>query len=248
MLSPTHSIQAFGTVINFAVDRSSRRRNITIEIQPEGLAVVKAPLRVADREIEKVVRDNARWVLTKLAEESQSTKPGTTKRQFVHGEVLLYLGNEYKLMVIAATTQFPVGEVKLENHAIAVSAFLELAETDPTSSVREPLQQWYVQQAGSHFQQRATHFAGLFGVDVKQVLVRDQKRRWGSCNANGVLRFCYRLIMAPPAVVDYVVAHEVCHLLEMNHSPAYWDTLGSVMPDYKARRHELKRIGGSLVL
>ena len=241
------SISAFGTEISFEVDRSSRRRNITIEIADGGKVIAKTPKRVEDGEIEKVVRDNARWILTKLAD-AKKNRSAKAKRKFEDGETLLFKGDEYKLKLVDATGAFPVGEVLLEDGTLAVSVFLELAASDPLSAVRDPLVQWYKQQAAIHFRSRASHFAGLFGVEVRQVIIRDQKRRWGSCNAQGELRFCYRLIMADPNVIDYVIAHEVCHLLEMNHSAAYWDTLANVMPDYKARRHELRRIGGMLVL
>ena len=241
------SIQVFGTAISFAVDRSSRRRNITIEIAPGGQVVVKAPLRTSASEIERVVRDNARWILTKLAEVAKDT-PAKAKRSLVAGELLLFRGTEYKLRLVAATSQFPVGEVSLAGGNIYLSAFLDLAGSDPGTSVRGPLVQWYKRQAQAYLPARVAHYAAMLGVEVKQVLIRDQQRRWGSCNSQGVLRFNYRIIMAPPRVTDYVVAHEVCHLHELNHTAAYWANLERVMPDYRARRHELKQMGGTLVL
>lgn len=247
MPDDTRSIQVFGTSIDFAVDRSSRRRNITIEIADGGKVVVKAPLRAADTEIERVVGKNARWILTKLAQAGNSS-PAKAKHRFVDGEMLTFRGDEYTLKLIEATAEFPVGEVKLEGDTIFVSAFLELAGVDPVTAVRDPLVQWFWHQAEVYLPRRARHYADLLGVEVSQVLVRDQKRRWGSCNAQGVLRFNYRIIIAKPSIIDYVVAHEVCHLLELNHSAAYWKTLGKIMADYRARRHELGKIGGTLVL
>ena len=245
--SGRRSIQVFSSTVHFAVDRSPRRRNITIEIAPGGQVVVKAPLRTSASEVDRVVWDNARWILTKLAD-AATNKPAQAQRRFVDGEELTFRGDDYKLKLSEASSEFPVGEVRLEGDNIAVATFLELGSAERVEAIRSSLLQWYRHQAQAYLPARVAHYADLLGVEVRQVLIRDQQRRWGSCNSQGVLRFNYRIIIAPPRVTDYVVAHEVCHLLEMNHSAAYWANLERVMPDYRARRHELKRIGGTLVL
>ena len=90
---------------------------------------------------------------------------------------------------------------------------------------------------------RVAHFAPIVGVSYGRVTIRCQKTRWGSCSSRGELTFNWRLIMAPPEMIDYVVVHELCHLNHMDHSPAYWKSVGNILPDYKVRREWLKENG-----
>lgn len=110
-------------------------------------------------------------------------------------------------------------------------------------AVIEVLENWYRIQAEAHLTRRASDYAVVLDVSPAKVLVRSQKHLWGSCSSDGVLRFNWRLIMAPPHVVDYVVVHELCHLHHPHHQRPFWDTVATVLPDYGARRAELQRDG-----
>lgn len=103
-----------------------------------------------------------------------------------------------------------------------------------------------VHQAGTAFVEKAAYYAKLMQVDYKNITVRDQKTRWGSCSSKGNLNFNWRLIMAPEPVLDYVVVHELAHRLEMNHSPRFWQQVAAVMPDYQVHRNWLRRYGACL--
>lgn len=89
---------------------------------------------------------------------------------------------------------------------------------------------------------RVAHFAPLCGVEVKRIAIRNQRRRWGSCSSLGNLNFHYRLIFLPTALCDYVVVHELCHLKQLNHGPAFWAEVEKVMPEYKKYEAELRAI------
>lgn len=106
----------------------------------------------------------------------------------------------------------------------------------------------YRQAAKEYIPKRAAHFAALLGVTYEKITIRDQKTRWGSCSSKGTLSFNWRLMLAPPAVLDYVVIHELCHLKEMNHSPRFWRLVEQMMPDYKTKRQWLKENGNKLTL
>ena len=95
--------------------------------------------------------------------------------------------------------------------------------------------------------ERVTHWAAALRVPVPRVLIREPKTRWGSCHPSGLVRLSWRIIQAPPRLVDYVVAHELCHLIHEGHGRAFWATLGQVMPDYESRRARLMEIGARLV-
>lgn len=112
----------------------------------------------------------------------------------------------------------------------------------------EILEKRYRNAARTRFESRAAYYRQITGGHYTSVTVRDQKTRWGSCSSRGTLSFNYRLIFAPPAVLDYVVVHELCHLTHMNHSKAFWDMVGAVMPDYRTRRKWLREHGQELTL
>ena len=105
---------------------------------------------------------------------------------------------------------------------------------------------WYVRRAKIRLPARAAHWAEALGVAAPRVLICEPKKRRGSCHPSGVVRLNWRIVQAPPRGVDYVVAHEVCHLIHQGHGRAFWATLGRVMPDYEARRARLKELGARL--
>lgn len=102
------------------------------------------------------------------------------------------------------------------------------------------------QAAREHFAGRCRHYLQFTGGSYSRITVRDQKTRWGSCSSTGTLSFNYRLMFAPPRVLDYVVIHELCHLTHMNHSREFWNLVASVMPEYKIHRNWLKELGQEL--
>ena len=115
-------------------------------------------------------------------------------------------------------------------------------------ALERTIKQWYVQGARKRLAQRVERWSGIAGWAPTGVLVRDQRRRWASCSASGVLRFNWRVLMAPPALIDYVVLHELVHLRIRLHSPAFWSEVARLMPDYRARRASLKELGAWLAL
>lgn len=110
------------------------------------------------------------------------------------------------------------------------------------------LEKRYRKAAKEYIPGRVAHFHLFTGGSYDKVVIRDQKTRWGSCSSNGTLSFNYRLMLAPPPILDYVVVHELCHLKHMNHSPEFWDAVEQVLPDYKERRKWLKQHGNELTL
>lgn len=112
----------------------------------------------------------------------------------------------------------------------------------------ETLEKRYRSKARARFETRVAYFHILTGGNYTSITVRDQKSRWGSCSSRGTLSFNYRLIFAPPAVLDYVVVHELCHLTHMNHSKDFWNMVASVMPDYKIHKNWLQNHGHELTL
>ncbi|MBQ8199384.1 MAG: M48 family metallopeptidase [Lachnospiraceae bacterium] len=123
-----------------------------------------------------------------------------------------------------------------------------LSESKYTPEQRAGLEKRYRQAAKEYIPKRADYYAQLLGVTYERIRIADQKTRWGSCSSKGTLSFNWKLMLAPPKVLDYVVVHELCHLIEMNHSPRFWKQVENVIPDYKEYRKWLKENGITLQL
>ncbi len=154
---------------------------------------------------------------------------------------------------LRGSEQFAVSMAESKKNWIAASV-LKMQEVEPFFSQKDKspsqirLETIYREAAKEYFPKRVYYFAHILGVSYGNITIRDQKTRWGSCSSKGNLSFNWRLILAPPNVLDYVVVHELCHRKEMNHSPKFWALVESVMPDYKQYRKWLKENGNKLTL
>ncbi|MBD5504826.1 MAG: M48 family metallopeptidase [Lachnospiraceae bacterium] len=152
-------------------------------------------------------------------------------------------------------TQKEISHLLIEKRIWIVTKYLEVQEkqrnrpvSELTDTQRIALEKRYITAAKEYFPKRVAHFQQFTGGSYNRITIRDQKTRWGSCSARGTLSFNWRLMLAPPAILDYVVVHELCHLTHMNHSAAFWQKVESVYPDYRTARKWLKDHGQELVL
>lgn len=152
-------------------------------------------------------------------------------------------------------TQKEISHLLIEKRIWIVTKYLEVQEkqrnrpvSELTDNQRLALEKRYIAAAKEYFPKRAAHFHQFTGGSYNRITIRNQKTRWGSCSARGTLSFNWRLMLAPPAILDYVVVHELCHLTHMNHSAAFWQKVESVYPDYRTARKWLKEHGQELVL
>ncbi len=225
--------------------KRGKRRTIGLQITADGLSV-SAPRHTGVREIESVLLEKADWVLKKLAEvREKSAKREAQRITWAHGAELPYLGKPIRLVLDAehawnkankAQPQLVVPETGIE----PVQLHLGLPKTASEQQIRDAAQAWLMRQATRVFTERLAFFAPQIGVRYTRMRLSSADTRWGSASADGAIRLNWRLIHLPMRSIDYVVAHELSHLREMNHSPQFWSVVGSVMPDYAARRKELK--------
>ncbi|MDE7257941.1 MAG: M48 family metallopeptidase [Lachnospiraceae bacterium] len=152
-------------------------------------------------------------------------------------------------------TQKEISHLLIEKRIWIVTKYLEVQEkqrnrpvSELTDTQRLALEKRYIAAAKEYFPKRVAHFHQFTDGSYNRITIRDQKTRWGSCSARGTLSFNWRLMLAPPAILDYVVVHELCHLTHMNHSAAFWQKVESVYPDYRTARKWLKDHGQELVL
>jgi len=218
--------------------RSPRRRR-TIEVTVNDTAGVRvaAPMRVPLRLIEEFLARRARWLEGQL--ERQAQRATRAPSEYGSGDTLPFLGDRLHLLVREKTGKPAVMSML---GALEVTVPKEM-NGKRRATVVAALERWYHGQAESELRTRVGRFATVMGIAPPAVLIRSQKHLWGSCSPRGVMRFNWRLIMAPPHLVDYVVVHELCHVRHPHHQKPFWDAVQAVLPDYRARRAELRRDG-----
>jgi predicted metal-dependent hydrolase len=238
----TSRVQWGRTRIDYAIRRSTRRRTVAVAVDPFEGVLLTAPRGVAVSRLDEVVRDKARWIVERLRTVGQVETP-VPPRQLVSGESYLYLGRAYRLRVREAASD---GAAKLSRGWLEVPVRRGLSEAQRREAVLGAIGDWYRAHARARLPERVEAWAARLGVEPTDVLVRDQRKRWASCDDQGVLRFNWRVIQAPMRLVDYVVAHELVHLLHREHTAGFWARLGTAMPDYEGRKDALRRLGPRL--
>lgn len=236
------AVQFGGTRIAYEVRRSPRRRTVAVSVDPRLGVLITAPADVALSRLDAVVHRKARWIVERLRRMDQ-VEGRLPAREFVSGESYLYLGRQYRLKVMPA--EHP-NVVRLVSGWIHVPVRKAANGPERASAIRGALESWYRHHAAVRLPERVEHWSRQMGVGEPRVVVRDQQRRWASCDVRGTLRFNWRIVLAPMRLVDYVVVHELVHLRHKEHSKAFWAVLGRAMPDYERRKEELRRIGARL--
>lgn len=226
-----------GKLVTYTIKRSPRRRAISILVDEDGVRV-GAPWHATGSAIERLLLKHSQWVLRKL--EEWNTRRAAPRR-WSDGEQLMLLGEELELRITTAEATEPV---RVQGAALTVATSGSTAR-----SVARLVQDWYCEQALDCFCERVDHFRLLAAISsMPHVRLSSARTRWGSCHASGRIRLNWRLIQMPLRLIDYVVAHEVAHLVEMNHSPRFWRAVGRMVPDYAARRAELRHDGHRYLL
>lgn len=205
----------------------SRRKTIAIEITGEGKVIVRAPLRLARREVIAFVDRHRAWVARKLAQ-AAARERSREPRRFGPGATFYYLGEPHRLRFVEGG-----GYLRRENGEF-------LLGSDLARRAGVLFRTWYRARAREVLEDRVERFARRMGLTVRAVRITDAKERWGSCSASGTLNFAWRLVMAPPGIIDYVVVHELAHLVELNHSRLFWDCVARILPDHRTRRRWLR--------
>ncbi|OYU87011.1 MAG: metal-dependent hydrolase [Burkholderiales bacterium PBB5] len=221
--------------------RRARRRSIGFTVGPDGLAVA-APRWVAVAEVEQALQAKAGWILRKLHEQHERARRVQAARvDWRDGSTLPYLGETLTVVLDARVTGAQLGEASLGLPGVPQRLLhVGLPHTATQDQIREAVQSWLQRQARRLFEERCAHFAAQLGVRVRRLSLSSAATRWGSASADGSVRLHWRLIHFALPVIDYVVTHELAHLREMNHSPAFWEVVRSVLPDYERYRGALK--------
>lgn len=219
--------------LTFEVVRSTRRTTVEIGVERDGSLVVRAPTAMPTAQLERFAHQKRMWVYEKLARKAAITKPGRRTREFVAGEGFAYLGRSYRLQLVDDQD----GPVKL------VNGRFRLVRGEAKRG-RERFVAWYTERGRRWLTRRVAEWSPRLGADVVKVEVLDLGYRWGSCG-RGRINFNWSTITLPPAVVDYVIVHELAHLQHPHHGPEFWAAVTRAMPDHEQRRKWLAENGGN---
>jgi predicted metal-dependent hydrolase len=220
--------------------RRSSRRTIGFTIDGTGLAIT-APRWVTIGAIESAIGEKEKWIFKKLGEWQTRVEQRTVPRiEWKDGAQLPYLGQTVTVMMTAAPGTTGKSATQPQFNTDLGVLWLGLPVLADAQQIRERLQRWLHSQALQVFGERLPVYAAKLGVEFRAYALSSAATRWGSCSSDGKIRLNWRLIHFPVHIIDYVVAHELAHLREMNHSPRFWQTVESIFPDFREARHTLK--------
>ena len=232
-LTPKRQLHVGNHILEFTLLRS-KRRSIGFMIDDDGLRVT-APKWVTLTDIDTSIREKQRWILSKLNERRErSARRLQPAVQWVDGAALPYLGGSLTLRLVAAQRNGIVFDSDAKELVVCLPG--DASE----QQLKDRVQGWLQQEAKRIFQERLPLYAQKLGVTYRQFALSSATTQWGSCTADGRIRLNWKLIHFSLPLIDYVIAHELSHLREMNHSPQFWATVQSIFPDFEAAKKALR--------
>jgi len=230
------TIQGDGFLVT--VIKSSRRKTTALKIK-EGEVSIHIPTRLPLMYAREFIVQKTPWIQTKLSDQALKKTVG---KHFIHGEEFIFLDKKYSLRLIQAETSPSV--IKTSTEIEVRGRLNRLSQT----AIRAALVRWYKQQAEQYLTSRTTALADKITLAPHSITVKTYKARWGSCGIQGDVQFNWKLILAPPDIIDYVIIHELCHLKHHNHSANFWQLVAHHYPAFKASQAWLKTNGYRLEL
>lgn len=221
--------------LSYEIRRSARRKNVTITVERDRTVVVHAPDGVPEDKLRQLVDSKRQWLFEKLNDaQKYQPLPHAPGKELVNGESALYLGRAYRIELVDA----------VDGAVCFAGKFL--IPRSRASERKRVLRQWYRARAQEKILPRVKLYAKNVGVSYEQARIGDSRFRWGSCTPGNNLNFNWRLIKAPMFVIDYVIVHELAHLIEANHTPRFWNVVRAQLPVMDRARDWLREHGQSL--
>jgi predicted metal-dependent hydrolase len=218
--------------LDYQIVRSPKRKTLTITVERDRSVVVRAPEGTPEHEVHRVVDEKRQWILGKLRHPQKYKErrhpPG---KEVVNGESAPYLGRDYRIEV----TETKSGDIEFTRHFLVPATH--------RTKRRAVLRDWYVGEARKKILPRAEQHAEELGVKFASARIVDNRYRWGSCTVGDNVNFNWRLIKAPMFVIDYVIVHELAHLIEANHTSEFWSIVRAKTPTMEKAKAWLKEHG-----
>jgi predicted metal-dependent hydrolase len=221
--------------LNYKIIRSPKRKKLTITVERDRTILVHAPETTSEELVHQVIDSKRQWVLAKLRHpQKYQVRPHPPGKELVNGESAPYLGRDYRIEVGETAS----GEIEFSRCFVVPVAH--------QSKRREVLRDWYIARAKEKILARVQQHARELGVEFTAAKIVDDRYRWGSCTVNDNVNFNWRLIKAPMFVIDYVIVHELVHLIEANHTSRFWGIVSAKTPTMEKARAWLKEHGQDL--
>ena len=216
----------------YTIKRSPKRKKLTITVERDRSVVVHAPESTSKETIRKVVESKRQWIYEKTQHAQKYDKrPHPPGKELVNGESALYLGREYQIEIISTDST----EIHLEQRFLIPASL--------AGERRRVLRNWYIDQAKERILPKVKSLAATLGVNFASAKIVDNRFRWGSCTPKDNVNLNWRLIKAPMFVIDYVIVHELAHLIEANHTPRFWNIVRTHAPTMEKARNWLREHG-----
>ena len=221
--------------------RRARRRSIGFVVGAEGLSV-SAPRWVGVAEVEAALREKSAWILRKLQEQRErGQRLAAARVDWLDGTAVPFLGETVIVVLDPRTTGAVLNTAADALPGVPrLTLHLGLPQAAAPAQIRDAVQSWLQRQARRIFEERCAVFTVRLGVRMTRLSLSSASTRWGSASASGAIRLNWRLVHFALPVIDYVVTHELAHLKEMNHSPAFWDVVRGALPEFEQARGALR--------
>ncbi len=218
--------------VDYTVKRSSKRKKLTITVERDRQVVISAPESTSEEVIRRFIESKRQWIYEKTNHlQKYEARPHPPGKEIVNGESALYLGSEYQIEIVTSSKTV----IRLEQRFLVPDSL--------AGERRRVFHQWYVDRAKENIIPKVKSFARMLGVEFADAKIMDSRYRWGSCTVKNNININWRLIKAPMFVIDYVVVHELAHLMEANHTSRFWNIVRTHAPLMEKAQRWLKENG-----
>jgi|TARA_B110000495_G_C22849872_1_gene495570 predicted metal-dependent hydrolase len=223
--------------MNIVIKKTKRKKTISIQIK-NGLIDVRAPQHITQVEIDSFIQKKMSWIKKKVDIQNKIIAP--KRKKFLNSENFLFMGKECKLNITILKNK----KNYIDDSAIQI--VMKEKDINNKSKVKAVLEKTYRKYALQILTEKTMFIASSINVEPEKIKVRSYKGRWGTCSYRKDISFNWKLIMAPEKIIEYVIVHELCHLIHFNHSKNFWESVENILPDYKLRKDWLRTNEGLL--
>ncbi len=216
-----------GETIRYEI-KYKNRTSIGLYLDTLGNLEVHAPKGTPVESVLRLIED--KWqVIQEKSKEKQDRLLGPQKKNYIHGESFLYLGDSFPIQIHHDST---ISQDRVVFDEETLHIYVKQLEDD---NIKQALKRFYYQRCKALVEKSISSYQGNFKTKPRSIRISDSKTNWGTCDSRRQLTFNWRLAMAPREVIDYVVIHEMCHMVHLNHDRSFWRLVGKIMPDYKEK-------------
>ncbi|MAX35783.1 MAG: metal-dependent hydrolase [Gimesia sp.] len=223
--------------IKYTLQRS-QRKTASIYIERDGKVSVLVPEELSNSQVEELLEGKRKWIYRNLAE-WEDLNATRVQRDYVNGEGFMYLGRSYRLKLVDEQ-ESPL--------LLKDGYFCLLSNNGSAPNADAAFKEFFREKGKNRIPQRVAYYQDRMGVKANVVKIMELKNRWASCTSDGNINFHWKCMMAPPSVLDYIVVHELAHLIQPNHTQTFWNEVDKVMPDYATRKEWLRTNGAGMDL